>query len=157
MLAVAVGLPMLLVALLFAVLDDGRCETRGPDCQSGGPPYGLIWLGIVAGSFGLAWAMNARINRLRYEREGKEEAEGGIRGRDIWFDTFLGSYMPCHTKGWAFIAAMVVIAMSAVQALILLGDVFGRPDLEGWAYLMLLPVIGCSWIISERHSARRPR
>jgi hypothetical protein len=111
----------------------------------------------VAGSFGLAWALNARINRSRFDPDGEEDAEERMRGPDIWFDKFLGSYMPCHTKGWAFIAAMVVIAMSAVQALILLGDVFGRPDLEGWAYLMLLPVIGCSWIISERHSARRPR
>ena len=73
-LAFAVGFPMLLVALLFAVLDSGRCETKGPDCHIGGPPYGMIWLGIVAGSFCLAWALNARMKRRRYDRDGKDDA-----------------------------------------------------------------------------------
>lgn len=73
--AFAAGLPLLLLAVLLAVLDSGRCEGAGPDCRSDAAPYGLIWLGIIAGAFCLAWALNARINRARYDKQ--EAAEAG--------------------------------------------------------------------------------
>jgi hypothetical protein len=65
LIAFAIGMPLLLVALASMMLDSGRCEGMGPDCHSGGPPYGLIFLGIIAGSFALAWGLSSFFNRPR--------------------------------------------------------------------------------------------
>ena len=63
--ALAIGLPLLVVVLVSAVLEGGRCEGMGPNCRPGGPPYRLIFLAIIIGSFGLAWGLNTLINRPR--------------------------------------------------------------------------------------------
>ena len=63
--ALVIGLPLLFVAMVSLVLNGGRCEGMGPDCRPGGPLYGLIFLGIIIGSFALAWGLNTLINRPR--------------------------------------------------------------------------------------------
>ena len=68
--ALAIGLPLLFAALVFMGLDGGRCEGIGPNCRPGGPPYGLIFLGIIIGSFTLAWVLNNRINRSPTDTDG---------------------------------------------------------------------------------------
>ena len=65
LIAFVIGLPLLFGALVSAVLDGGRCEGMGPNCRPGGPPYGLIFLAIIIGSFGLAWGLDTFINRPR--------------------------------------------------------------------------------------------
>jgi len=85
LIAFAIGLPLLIVTFLFAALDAGRCEGQGPDCRPEGPPYGLIFLGIIVGSFALAWWLGVLFNRRRdgageEEEASAEEAERIARG-----------------------------------------------------------------------------
>lgn len=62
------GIPLLLATLFLLALEGGLCEARGPNCHAGGGPYGVILLGIVAGSFALAWGLNLLIHRSRNRR-----------------------------------------------------------------------------------------
>ena len=59
------GMPLLLLILLVAILNGGRCEAMPQPCH-GNDATTLVLIPIVlAGCFGLAWMINNWINRPR--------------------------------------------------------------------------------------------
>ena len=60
--------------------------------------------------------------------------------------------MPCHWKGWAVLIVGVCLALSSVFALIWLLDAIGSPDLEVWAFFLIVPFNIVLLVIAARHS-----
>ena len=71
------------------------------------------------------------------------------QGREIWFERWLWSHMPCHWKGWLAIAGCLLTTLALLWLLIWLlhpsdGDV--RP-------FLVLPIgVVVMHILAERHS-----
>jgi hypothetical protein len=63
--AFLLGIPALFFALILMMFEAGRCEGRGPTCPASQSPTVLLFPGIIIGSFALAWALSAFINRPR--------------------------------------------------------------------------------------------
>lgn len=74
-------------------------------------------------------------------------------GREIWFDRWLWSYMPCHWKGWVLIATIAASANSGVWLLIWLFH--AKDDDAGPFFFLLLPMVIVGWVMAERHSPSR--
>ena len=71
---------------------------------------------------------------------------------EIWFDRFLGSYMPCHWKGLLALVLMVALTMSAIFAAEYLLVEAGREDLKDWSFLLIF--LGWVWmmLLARKHS-----
>jgi hypothetical protein len=75
--------------------------------------------------------------------------------REVWFERCWWSYMPCHWKGWALIAAFVVGTLVSCRGLDLALSVIGHPDWAFVADLPFIPALILLWLSAERHSAPR--
>jgi hypothetical protein len=78
-----------------------------------------------------------------------------MEDREIWFERWLWSYMPCHWKGWALIAAFVVVVGGVIAVLNWVVAALGHPD---WSWVEFAPAaLGWLWLlaITERHTAKR--
>ncbi|MBB4155290.1 hypothetical protein GGQ80_003210 [Sphingomonas jinjuensis] len=73
--------------------------------------------------------------------------------REIWFYKLLWSYIPCHWKGWAVIAAAVCfvdLGSSLGQSTL---DHFGYPEADWVPFLLLFfPAWIALLVIAKRHS-----
>ena len=63
--AFLLGIPALFFVVILGMFEAGRCEGMGPNCHSSQSPILLLFPAIIIGSFALAWALNAFINRPR--------------------------------------------------------------------------------------------
>lgn len=63
--------------------------------------------------------------------------------REIWFEKFLWSYMPCHWKGWAM---MVVIIFPAVALILIAQSVLSGLGYNRAADLSFFVVFIPAWI-----------
>ena len=72
--------------------------------------------------------------------------------REIWFEKVLWGYMPCHWKGLAAMAGVIIPAV----AVILLGqmalDAFNYSEAAWLPLLIILPVLFSLLAIAKRHS-----
>ena len=72
--------------------------------------------------------------------------------REIWFEKFLWSYMPCHWKG---VAAMISVVVPTVAAIILAPHAVYAIGYENGEWLQIL-IFFSGWItmliICKRHS-----
>jgi hypothetical protein len=74
------------------------------------------------------------------------------QGREIWFDRWLWSYLPCHWKGWSLLLGVVAAANGVLWLLIWL--LHAQED--DWRPFLVLPAaIIAGLILSERHSPSR--
>jgi len=71
---------------------------------------------------------------------------------EIWFKRVLWSYMPCHWKGWAVLAAVVSFGVSSIFVGTQVAKLVGRPDLAQWAFLLIFVFVGIALHIAKRHS-----
>lgn len=76
------------------------------------------------------------------------------QGREIWFERWLWSWMPCHWKGWALIAGVVVTANACLWLLLWGTGAMNQSD-ASWPFLIIFPFVGLSWWLAERHSPSR--
>jgi hypothetical protein len=76
---------------------------------------------------------------------------GNKAGREIGFKRCLWSWIPCHWKGWALIAGIVAAANVCIWVLLGAAGAMNTPDGD-WPFLALIPFIGLSWWLAERHS-----
>ena len=72
-------------------------------------------------------------------------------GREIWFERWLWSWVPCHWKGWALIAGFVTAANACLWLLSWISGVMNKPDLD-WPFLVIIPFVLLSWWLAARHS-----
>lgn len=76
------------------------------------------------------------------------------QGREVWFDRWLWSYMPCHWKGWALIASVVLPMVAAVLILTLML----HPDDGDPRPFLVLPIgFVVLLVLAERHSPSKPQ
>ncbi|MBV5268745.1 MAG: hypothetical protein JZU55_00990 [Afipia sp.] len=72
--------------------------------------------------------------------------------KEIWFEKFMWAYMPCHWKGWAFLAGVAAIV---VPVLIVIEKISSRPGWESVDFLFIV-VLVCAFIftgiVARRHS-----
>ena len=68
-------------------------------------------------------------------------------GREIWFERWLWSWMPCHWKGWAAIAGF----NASFGLLLWISGAMDKPDTDG-TFLLIIPYLVLSWWFAERHS-----
>lgn len=79
-------------------------------------------------------------------------AKRNARGREIWFQRWMGSYMPCHPVGIAVIvglAAFVAIEIDVGQFIL---EAMGVQGGDSWSYLLILPTVIFGLVLAERHS-----
>lgn len=74
------------------------------------------------------------------------------QGREIWFERWVWSYVPCHWKGWLLLAGVVAAANAVLWLLIWL---LHAQDNDARPYLVLPVAILAMWVLAERHSASR--
>ena len=78
-----------------------------------------------------------------------------MEGREIWFERWLWSYMPCHWKGWALIAVFALGINMLFWVLSWAVAALGHAD---WNWVEFVPVVAgflWLWTITERHTAKR--
>jgi hypothetical protein len=75
-------------------------------------------------------------------------------GREIWFDRILWSWMPCHWKGWAMLATIIIAGNTFLWTLICISSAMNMRD-AGWPFLIIFPFVGLGWWVAERHSPSR--
>jgi len=72
--------------------------------------------------------------------------------REIWFEKILWSYMPCHWKGWAAMAAVMAPTLAAIFLARHMAFALGYEN-DGW---LVLPIFLSGWLsmlfIAKRHS-----
>ena len=73
------------------------------------------------------------------------------QGREIWFERVLWSWIPCHWKGWAAIAGVVVGGLASLALLTWIAAAMSHPD-ANWPFLVIVPFVGLGWWLAERHS-----
>jgi hypothetical protein len=84
--------------------------------------------------------------------EGARMEPRNKQGREIWFDRWLWSYMPCHWKGWVLLLGSVIIVNASVWLLMWLTNA----DADDPRPFLALPVgIIALLIVVERHSPSR--
>ncbi len=72
--------------------------------------------------------------------------------REIWFERILWSYMPCHWKGWAAMAALIAVTFCLLflgGALLKTLGIRGADDLP---FLIIFPAVVVGQIVARRHS-----
>lgn len=74
--------------------------------------------------------------------------------REIWFDKILWSYMPCHWKGWAVIAAFVVPTILAITLAESALDWLGYTGADWLPFLLFFPPM---FFLLDRVSKRHSR
>lgn len=77
---------------------------------------------------------------------------GNRQGREIWFDRWLWSYVPCHWKGWLLLLSTIAVANGAVWLLIWL---LHAQDGDPRPFLVLPVAIIVGLVLAERHSPSR--
>lgn len=75
-------------------------------------------------------------------------------GREIWFERWLWSWVPCHWKGWALIAGVAAAANACLWLLIWISGAMNKPNAD-WPFLVIVPFVVLSWWVAERHSPSR--
>ena len=78
------------------------------------------------------------------------------QGREIWFDRWLWSYMPCHWKGWAVIAASIAGGLTGSYAVGLISNPRNGPP-SAWSGLFLVAAVILMRWIAERHAPPKRR
>ena len=72
--------------------------------------------------------------------------------REIWFEKWLWSYMPCHWKGWAVMAAVIAPTLLVFFLSQYAANTLGYA-IADW---LALPIILAGWLamlmIAKRHS-----
>jgi hypothetical protein len=76
------------------------------------------------------------------------------QGREVWFDRWFWSYMPCHWKGWVLIASVAMLVSAAVWALIVM---LHPQDGDPRPFLVLPVGFVVLRVLAERHSTSKPR
>ena len=78
-----------------------------------------------------------------------------MEDQKIWFERWWWSYMPCHWKGWALIAAFALAIGLVAGMLEWVVHALGRPDLDWIDSAAILPGFLWLWVVTERHTAKR--
>jgi hypothetical protein len=73
-------------------------------------------------------------------------------GREIWFERVLWSYMPCHWKGVAVMAVVIVPTITCVFLGQWIIGAIGVQDAEQWPFVLIFPGVITGLIIANRHS-----
>ena len=72
--------------------------------------------------------------------------------REIWFEKWLWSYMPCDWKGWAAMAVVTAPTPAACFLVEYVANTLGYKDAD-W---LVIPVVAIGWLslmaITKRHS-----
>ncbi len=71
------------------------------------------------------------------------------QGREIWFERWLWSYMPCHWKGWLLLLAVIVAGNAAVWLAIWL---LHAQDDDARPFMAIPVAVIAMWVLAERHS-----
>ena len=79
-------------------------------------------------------------------------AKRNAKGREIWFQRWMGSYMPCHPMGLAIIVGLAVFIKIAIAVGQLLLRAMGAQGADSWSYLLILPTVISGLLAAERHS-----
>jgi hypothetical protein len=77
------------------------------------------------------------------------------QGREIWFDRWLWSYMPCHWKGWASVVAVVAAGLVGAFSIDAMTNARNQPS--PWSALFMFSAVVFGWWIAERHSPPKRR
>lgn len=72
--------------------------------------------------------------------------------REIWFHKGLWGYTPCHWKGLAVMAAIVLPTIAAVFVGQWLLSAIGVQHPDDWPFLLIFPAVIAGLIVAERHS-----
>lgn len=70
------------------------------------------------------------------------------QGREVWFERWLWSYMPCSWKGWAVMACLIAAGLGTA---FLLNWILGSPESGLEMFIPLGLTLVASWIVAERH------
>jgi hypothetical protein len=69
------------------------------------------------------------VDKIRRRIPGKNAtARLNRKGREIWFERWMWSYIPCHWKGWAIGALGVIAGVLLTLILPLIVRTFGHPE-----------------------------
>ncbi len=66
--------------------------------------------------------------------------------REIWFERWLWSYIPCHWKGWLFVFFLASCCLAGIGLLSLIASWVGHPD---WGVWIPFPVVIIAVWIAE--------
>jgi len=75
-------------------------------------------------------------------------------GREIWFQRWLWSWVPCHWKGWLVILGLAAAANGCFWLVRWVSGDLDTPP-QRWTVLVLLPFLLLGWWLAERHSPSR--
>lgn len=73
---------------------------------------------------------------------------------EIWFERWLWSYMPCHWKGWLFLAVVTAAALAATGLSFFVSSALGHAEWGDWAELGVFAV---AFIVLQTVSSKRSR
>lgn len=73
--------------------------------------------------------------------------------REVWFEKILWSYMPCHWKGVAVMAAFIIPTVVAILAGQWMLDVIGYRSADWLPFpLFFFPAFFSLLVVAKRHS-----
>ncbi len=78
--------------------------------------------------------------------------------REIWFERWLWSYVPCHWKGWLVLASVVTCSLVTIGLLSIAVRWAGHPDWDTWIFIIVFVVtMGILEAVCSDHSRPRSR
>lgn len=78
--------------------------------------------------------------------------DGEAMKREIWFEKWLWSYMPCHWKGWVAMVAVIMPTVATILLVEYVANTLGYKNVDWLAILIFLIGWLSMLVIAKRHS-----